>query len=52
MNIKKEILLRVKIAFVGVIIISLGIVYSIFDLQFNEGEYWKSKSENINFKYE
>ena len=52
MNIKKEILLRVKVAFVVVIIISLGIVYSIFDLQFTEGEYWKSKSENINFKYE
>ena len=52
MNIKKEILLRVKIAFVMVIIISLGIVYSIFDLQFSEGDYWKSKSENINFKYD
>jgi len=52
MNIKKEILLRVKVAFVVVIIISLGIVYSIFDLQFTEGEFWKSKSENINFKYE
>ena len=52
MNIKKEILLRVKIAFVIVVIISLGIVYSIFDLQFSEGDYWKSKSENINFKYD
>jgi cell division protein FtsI (penicillin-binding protein 3) len=52
MNIKKEILLRVKIAFMIVIIISLGIVYSIFDLQFSEGDYWKSKSENINFKYD
>ncbi|PDH40571.1 MAG: cell division protein, partial [Rhodothermaeota bacterium MED-G19] len=52
MNIKKEILLRVKVAFVVVIIISLGIVYSIFDLQFIEGEFWQSKSENINFKYE
>jgi len=52
MNIKKEILLRVKVAFVVVIIISLGIVYSIFYLQFTEGEFWKSKSENINFKYE
>ncbi|MFL3001520.1 MAG: penicillin-binding protein [Cytophagales bacterium] len=52
MNIKKEILLRVKVAFVVVIIISLGIVYSIFDLQFTEGEFWQSKSENINFKYE
>ncbi|MDG2342072.1 MAG: penicillin-binding protein [Cytophagales bacterium] len=51
MNIKKEILLRVKVAFVVVIIISLGIVYSIFDLQFTEGKFWKSKSENINFKY-
>ena len=52
MNIKKEILFRVKIAFAFLLVISLSIVYSIFDLQFREGEYWKSKSENINFKFD
>ncbi len=52
MNIKKEILFRVKIAFLFIIIVSIGIVYSIFDLQFREREYWKKKSENINFKFD
>ena len=52
MNIKKEILFRVKIAFAFLLVISLAIVYSIFNLQFGEGEYWQSKSENINFKFD
>ena len=50
MNIKKEILFRVRIVFAIIILISLAIIFSIFDLQYNQGEYWESKSENINFK--
>ena len=52
MNIKKEILYRVRIVFFIIILISLAIIYSIFNLQFNQGEYWQSKSTNINFKYD
>ena len=52
MNIKKEILFRVKIAFAFIILVSLAITYSIFDLQFREGDFWQSKSENINFKFD
>ena len=52
MNIKKEILFRVRIVFAIIILISLAIIFSIFDLQYNQGEYWESKSENINFKYD
>ena len=52
MNIKKEILFRVKIAFAFIILVSLAITYSIFDLQFKEGDFWQSKSENINFKFD
>ena len=52
MNIKKEILFRVKIVFAFLLLISLAITYSIFDLQFRQGEYWHSKSENINFKFD
>jgi len=52
MNIKKEILFRVKISFAFLVIISLAIVYSIFDLQFRQGDHWNSKSENINFKFD
>ena len=52
MNIKKEILFRVRIVFALIILISLAIIFSIFDLQYNQGEYWESKSENINFRYD
>ncbi len=52
MNIKKEILFRVKIAFAFILLVSLAITYSIFDLQFREGDFWQSKSENINFKFD
>ena len=52
MNIKKEILLRVRFAFVIILLVSIGIIYSIFDLQFNQSERWEKKSENINFKYD
>ena len=52
MNIKKEILYRVRIVFFIIILISLAIIYSIFNLQFKQGEYWQSKSTNINFKYD
>ena len=44
MNIKKEILFRVRIAFIIIAIVSIAIIYSIIDLQFNQGEYWESKS--------
>ena len=52
MNIKKEILLRVRFAFVIILLVSTGIIYSIFDLQFNQSDRWEKKSENINFKYD
>lgn len=52
MNIKKEILFRVRFAFIFILLVSLGIIYSIFDLQFNQSDKWGKKSENINFKYD
>ena len=51
MNIKKEILFRVRIAFIIIAIVSIAIIYSIIDLQFNQGEYWESKSKDINLSY-
>ena len=50
MNIKKEILFRVRIAFIIIVIVSIAIIYSIIDLQFNQGEYWESKSKDINLE--
>ena len=44
--------MRVRFAFIFILLVSLGIIYSIFDLQFNESDKWGKKSENINFKYD
>jgi len=51
MNIKKEILFRVRIAFIIIAIVGIAIIYSIIDLQFNQGKYWESKSKDINLSY-
>ena len=52
MNIKKEILFRVRIVFALIILVSLAIIFSIFDLQYNQGDYWESKSKKMNFRYD
>lgn len=51
MNIKRSIVLRVRIAFVAVALIAGAILYKIVHLQFAEGEKWAAKSESINFQY-
>lgn len=51
MNIKRSIVLRVRIAFVAVALIAGAIFYKIVHLQFVEGEKWAAKSESINFQY-
>jgi cell division protein FtsI (penicillin-binding protein 3) len=50
-NIKRSIVLRVRIAFVAVALIAGAIFYKIVHLQFVEGEKWAAKSESINFQY-
>ncbi|RZS94685.1 penicillin-binding protein [Cecembia calidifontis] len=51
MNIKRSIVLRVRIAFMAVALIAGAIFYKIVHLQFVEGEKWAAKSESINFQY-
>ncbi|PSL05620.1 penicillin-binding protein [Cecembia rubra] len=51
MNIKRSIVLRVRIAFVAVALLAGAIFYKIVHLQFVEGEKWEAKSESINFQY-
>lgn len=51
MNIKRSIVLRVRIAFILVTLFALAIFYKIVHLQVVEGEKWSAKAENINFQF-
>jgi cell division protein FtsI (penicillin-binding protein 3) len=50
-NIKKSILLRVRIAFLAVTILAIAVFYRITQIQFVEGEKWQQMSEEINLQY-
>jgi cell division protein FtsI (penicillin-binding protein 3) len=50
-NIKRSIVLRVRIAFIAVALLAGAIFYKIVHLQFVEGEKWTAKSESINFQF-
>lgn len=43
MNVKKTILIRVRIVFILVALFAMGIGYRIFHIQFVDGSYWRSK---------
>ncbi|MFC4872740.1 penicillin-binding protein [Negadavirga shengliensis] len=51
MNIKKSILLRVRIAFLAVTILAVAVFYRITQIQFVEGEKWQQMSEEVNLQY-
>lgn len=51
MNIKKSILLRVRIAFLLVAIFAIAIVAKVAKVQFGEGDKWREIAEQINVKY-
>ena len=51
MNIKKSILLRVRLAFLAVVVFVLAVVYRIADVQFVEGDQWRQKAEQIGLDY-
>ena len=51
MNIKKSILIRVRIAFLFVLLFGLAVVAKISHIQFVEGEEWAKISEQITFDY-
>lgn len=50
MSIKKSILLRVRIAFLLVFLLSAGILFRIFTIQVAEGEKWKNYARNLGLK--
>ncbi len=51
MNIKKSILLRVRLAFLPMAIFGVAIVYKIGVIQFSEGEKWRSLAAEIGLEY-
>ncbi len=52
MNIKKSILLRVRVAFLFVLIFAGTVVYQIVNIQWISGEKWKQMAEEINLSYQ
>ncbi|MFM7430425.1 MAG: penicillin-binding protein [Flammeovirgaceae bacterium] len=51
MNIKKSILIRVRLAFLGVLVFAICVAAKIGHIQIAQGEKWKKMSEEINFDY-
>lgn len=47
MNIKKSILLRVRLAFLVVVVFVLAVVYRMIDVQYVEGDRWQQKAEEV-----
>ena len=50
MNIKKDIVLRVRVAFLCMLVFALAILYKIGDIQIAEGEKWEILADQITFK--
>lgn len=51
MNIKRSILLRVRVAFLFVMLFAIAVVAKIGHIQFAEGEKWAAMGERISFDY-
>lgn len=51
MNIKQSILLRVRVAFLFVVLFALAVVVKTAHIQFVEGEKWAAMGERISFDY-
>lgn len=52
MNIKKSILLRVRVAFIAVMLFAVAIVAKIGHVQFAQGKKWREMGEQISFDHE
>ncbi|MDO8967130.1 penicillin-binding protein [Algoriphagus sp.] len=51
MNIKRSIVLRVRVIFILVALAACAIPYKIAVVQVREGEKWRAKAEQVNFQY-
>jgi cell division protein FtsI (penicillin-binding protein 3) len=50
MNVKRSILIRVRVVFLVVMVFAIAIAYRIFHIQFVDGEYWKTKLSSFSKK--
>lgn len=51
MNIKRSIVLRVRVVFILVALVACAIPYKIVLIQFRDGDKWKAMAEQVNFQY-
>lgn len=51
MNIKRSIVLRVRVVFILVALAACAIPYKIAVVQLKEGDKWRAKAEQVNFQY-
>lgn len=51
MNIKRSIVLRVRVVFLLVALAACAIPYKIAVVQVKEGDKWRAKAEQVNFQY-
>ena len=51
MNIKRSIVLRVRVVFILVALVACAIPYKVAVVQLKEGEKWRAKAEQVNFQY-
>lgn len=52
MNVKKDILIRVRVAFFFVALLAVMIVVWVFRLQFLEGQHWKKLAQELSTEYQ
>jgi len=51
MGVRKSILVRVRLGFLVIVVLALGILVRIFDLQVAQGEKWRKASEEYGLKF-
>src|SRR5581483_6397638 len=51
MGIKRDIFWRIGIAFLFILLLSVAIVWKIFQIQHTQGAYWRSLADSLTTKY-
>ncbi|MEQ9426215.1 MAG: penicillin-binding protein [Cyclobacteriaceae bacterium] len=51
MNIKRSIVLRVRVAYLAMLLFAGGVVYQVLNVQIRDGEKWKERGQQIGFKF-
>ncbi|MEI6821745.1 MAG: penicillin-binding transpeptidase domain-containing protein [Bacteroidota bacterium] len=48
----KDMVLRIRLVYIGVLLFALIIIFKILKIQFVEGDMWRSRSENLTLRYD